>query len=121
MTESISTHSTGNALLDALPESDWKQIQPIISTVELKAQQTLSMQGELVEPVYFPTTGMVSCRASGSHGELVEVYAVGREGVVEAAAVLTGVAAIPAEVQIGGQAYRIKIDDLCHLLGATKE
>lgn len=112
---------TGNLLLDALPEADLQKIQEKLKPVVLTARQVLSTQGESVEHVYFPTTGLVSCRATGSQGELLEIYAVGHDGVVEAASILTSVAAVTAEVQIAGQAYRIRIDDLCILLAQTQE
>jgi CRP-like cAMP-binding protein len=112
---------TGNLLLDSLPEADLQKIQEKSKPVVLTVRQVLSTQGEFVEHVYFPTTGLVSCRASGSQGELLEIYAVGHDGIVEPAAILTSVAAVTSEVQIAGQAYRIRIDDLCILLNQTKE
>jgi CRP-like cAMP-binding protein len=112
---------TGNLLLDSLPEADLQKIQDKLNPVVLTARQVLSTQGEFVEHVYFPTTGLVSCRASGSQGELLEIFAVGHDGVVEPAAILTSVAAVTSEVQIAGQAYRIRIDDLCMLLSQTDE
>jgi CRP-like cAMP-binding protein len=112
---------TGNLLLDSLPEADLRKIQEKLKPVVLTTRQVLSTQGEFVEHVYFPTTGLVSCRASGSQGELLEIYSVGHDGVVEAAAILTSIAAVTAEVQIAGEAYRIKIDDLCMLLNQTEE
>jgi CRP-like cAMP-binding protein len=112
---------TGNLLLDSLPEADLQKIQEKLKPVVLTAGQLLSTQGELVQHVYFPTTAFISCRASGSNGELLEIYAAGHDGVVEAAAILTSIAAVTAQVQIAGQAYRISIDDLCVLLNQTKE
>src|SRR5215471_14617201 len=112
---------TGNLLLDSLPEADLQKIQEKLKPVVLRAGQVLSTQGELVQHVYFPTTGFISCRASGSQGELLEIYAVGHDGVVEAASILTNIAAVTAEVQIAGQAYQISIDDLCVLLNQTEE
>ena len=111
---------TGNLLLDSLPEADLQKIQKKLKPVVLTARQALSTQGELVQHVYFPTTAFISCRASGSKGELLEIYAAGHDGVVEAAAILISIAAVTAEVQIAGQAYRIRIDDLCVLLNQTE-
>ena len=110
---------TGNLLLDSLPEADLQKIQEKVKPVVLTARQVLSTQGELVQHVYFPTTGFISCSASGSQGELLEIYAVGHDG--ESAAILTSIAAVTAEVQIAGQAYRISIFDLCLLLNQTEE
>jgi CRP-like cAMP-binding protein len=112
---------TGNSLLDNLPKEDLDRIQPALKLVELTAGQVLSNQGAEIEHVYFPTTSLVSCRASGSEGETVEIYAVGHEGVVEPAAILTSVAAVTAEVQISGAAWRIRVDDLCTVIRNTTE
>ena len=112
---------TGNLLLDSLPEADLRKIQEKSKPVVLTARQVLSTQGEFVEHVYFPTTGLVSCRATGSQGELLEIYAVGHDGVVEAASILTSIAAVTSEVQIPGEAFRISIEDLCILLNQTEE
>jgi CRP-like cAMP-binding protein len=112
---------TRNTLLDALPVEDFERIQQKLDHVTLIKDQVLSTQGELVKYVYFPTQGLVSCRASGSQGETIEIYAVGREGVVEPAAILTSVAAVTAEVQIDGEAYQIEVDELCGVIRQTTE
>ena len=112
---------TGNLLLDSLPEADLRKIHEKLKPVVLTVRQVLSTQGEFVEHVYFPTTGLVSCRATGSQGELLEIYAVGHDGVVEAASILTSIAAVTSEVQIAGEAHRISIEDLCILLNQTEE
>jgi CRP-like cAMP-binding protein len=104
----------GNALLDALPPADHLLLKPHLTHVALQAGQILAIQGESVRYVYFPTTGFVSCRASGSEGETVEIYAVGNDGVVEPASILTSISAVTAEVQIAGEAYQIAIEELCH-------
>lgn len=112
---------TGNDLLDALPETDLEQLRQKLKRVILKANQILFSQGESVEHLYFPTTGLVSCRASGSQGDVIEIYTVGHEGVVEPAAILTSVAAVTAEVQISGEAYQVRVDDFCRIIRETKE
>src|SRR5262250_1584869 len=111
----------GNLLLDALPPGELSQLNKKLQRVGLTVGETLSTQGEPVEHVYFPTTALVSCRAGGSQGEIIEIYAVGHEGVVEPAAILTSIAAITAEVQIAGEAYRIRVDELCSVIRETTE
>src|SRR5689334_19797681 len=111
----------GNQLLDALPPEEFSRIDQKLQRAGLTAGQNLSTQGETVEHVYFPTTALISCRAGGSHGEVIEIYAIGHEGVVEPAAILTSIAAITAEVQIAGEAYRIKVDELCAVIRETTE
>lgn len=121
MKESVLSVSTGNSLLDSLPSEEFDRIRPSLKRVDLPAGQVLSVQGEPVEHVYFPAKGLVSCRASGSQGDMIEIYAVGHEGLVEPAVILTGVAAVTAEVQIACEAYRIKVDDLCKAIRETTE
>jgi hypothetical protein len=79
----IVKRNTGNRLLDALSEGDFETIRPHLNPVNLRVGQVLSKEGEPVDKVYFPTAGLVSCRASGSEGETIEIYAIGHEGVVE--------------------------------------
>ena len=107
MSKTVLTASTGNQLLDALPEEDLKRLQDKMHRVGLSTGQVLSTQGEPVEHVYFPTSALVSCRAGAPEGDVIEIYAVGHEGVVEPAAILTSVAAVSAEVQIAGEAYKL--------------
>jgi CRP-like cAMP-binding protein len=107
---------TGNALLDSLPPEERERLAPQLHSVRLETGRVLATQGEAVERVYFPTIGLVSCRASGLQGETVEIFAVGHDGVVEPASILTGVAAVAAEVQIAGEGYEIGIDELCGAL-----
>jgi CRP-like cAMP-binding protein len=117
----MSTGSTGNSLLDVLPQEEFGYLQEKLQLIRLTVGQTLSTQGEAVDYIYFPTTALVSCRAGGSQGEIIEIYAVGHEGIVEPAAILTSIAAVTAEVQIAGEAYRIRVDEICALIRKTTE
>jgi len=121
MSKTVLNTSTGNQLLDALPQEDLNRLQDKIQRVGLSTGQVLSRQGEPVEHVYFPTTALVSCRAGVSEGDVIEIYAVGHEGVVEPAAILTSIAAVTAEVQIAGDAYQIAIDQLCTVMQEATE
>jgi CRP-like cAMP-binding protein len=112
---------TGNSLLDSLPAEELGKVRSKARLVGLTQKQVLSTQGEPVKHVYFPTKGLVSCRASGSEGETVEIYPVGHEGLVEPASILTGIAAVTAEVLIAGEAYSIEVDDLCAVISQTTE
>ena len=116
MSQPGSSPLTGNLLLDSLPEEDRLKVWGHLNRMPLRAGQQLSVQGERVQDVYFPTSALISCGATGSQGESIQIYAVGDEGVADAAAILTGVAAVTAEVQIAGEAYRVNIDDLCGLI-----
>lgn len=121
MKESVLSVSTGNSLLDSLSADELDRIRPWLKRMDLTIGQILSVQGEPVQHVYFPTTALVSCRASGPQADMIEIYAVGHDGVVEPAAILTSIAAVTAEVQIAGEAYRIQVDDLCKVIRETSE
>lgn len=112
---------TGNLLLDALPADERERIRAKLITVAMSKDDVLSLQAESVRYVYFPITGLVSCRADTEGGETIEVHCVGREGIVEPAAILTSVAAVTSKVLIQGTAYRIEIDDLCTLIRELTE
>jgi len=114
-------HPTGNTLLDGLPASDLELMQQRLKRIELHKHQVLSTQGETMKHIYFPVSGLVSCRADGAGGETVEIHAVGHEGLVEPAAILTSVAAVTAEVQIAGEAYEIEVDELCAVIRRTTD
>ena len=113
--------TTGNLLLDGLPIDERQYLQPKLRRIDLAKEQVLSVQGEPVKNVYFPLSGLISCRASGSDGETIEIYSIGREGIADPAAVLTGIASVTTEVQIPGSAYGIAVGDLCEAIRHTTE
>jgi CRP-like cAMP-binding protein len=66
-----------------------------------------------IRHVYFVEEGLVSVLASTDTRNAVEVWLIGREGVIGSAAVL-GLSTTPLRylVQVGGDALRIDVDDL---------
>ena len=105
--------SPGNSLLQSLPARALEQIMPLMEPVTLAPRRTLQHANVPIKHIYFIEEGLVSVLASTDTRTAVEVWLVGREGVVGSAAVL-GLSATPLRylVQIGGSALRIEVDDL---------
>jgi CRP-like cAMP-binding protein len=70
-----------------------------------------------VEHLYFIEEGLVSVLAAADEGDDVEVWLIGRDGVVGGQAVL-GVNSSPLRhvVRVGGHALRVGVDDLNELI-----
>jgi CRP-like cAMP-binding protein len=79
-----------------------------LKEVELGQGALLHEQGELIERVYFPNSGMISLLAVMEHGNAVETATIGREGAVGATAGLGPRHAFTrAVVQMPGSASQI--------------
>jgi CRP-like cAMP-binding protein len=73
-----------NRLLAALGPEHIGLLAPQLSEVELEQGAMLQEQGERIERVYFPHSGMISLVAVMQQGNAVETATVGREGAVGA-------------------------------------
>lgn len=98
-----------NHLLASLPENEYALLQPHLKDVPLKQGTILSEQGEMIDQIHFPHSGMVSIVVVLSEGEKsVETATVGREGAVGAIAGLGDrKASARAIVQVAGHASRM--------------
>ena len=105
--------SPRNRLLNSLPDPQFEQISQLLEPVTLAPRRTLQHANVPIRHVYFIEDGLVSVLASTDTRNAVEVWLIGREGVVGSASVL-GLSATPLRylVQIGGSALRIDVDDL---------
>ena len=105
--------SPRNRLLNSLPDRQFEQISQLLEPVTLAPRRTLQHANVPIRHVYFIEDGLVSVLASTDTRNAVEVWLIGREGVVGSASVL-GLSATPLRylVQIGGSALRIDVDDL---------
>ncbi len=102
-----------NHLLRSLPRRDWERLQPYLHRVALKSRRVLQHACVPIEHVYFIEDGLVSVLASADERSAVEIWLIGREGAIGAAALL-GARTSPLRhfVQIGGSALRISVEDL---------
>ena len=73
-----------NQLLQAVEASIQSRFKPRFQQAELKREEILYSQGDELERVYFPTSGLVGIRAETTDGESVESSMVGREGAIGA-------------------------------------
>ena len=104
--------SPRNSLLQSIPARQFEQIAHLMESVTLAPRRILQHANVPIKPVISSRRDLFrSWRARTRNA--VEVWLVGREGVVGSAAVL-GVGSTPLRylVQIGGSALRIGVDDL---------
>lgn len=113
MPNNRSSEMSQNLLLSRLPSVVRVQIDGLLEPVSLDKGATLFDIGEDLRHGYFPTSGLVSLVALTPNGDVVEVAAVARDGVVGLSALLH-VATAPhqATVRLPGQALRFRADVL---------
>ncbi|MFD1123383.1 Crp/Fnr family transcriptional regulator [Methylophilus flavus] len=98
-----------NHLLEALPESDYKRIQPMLEHVHMPLGHTLYESGGQLQHVYFPTTSIVSLLYVLESGASAEIAVVGNEGVLGISLFMGGeTTPSRAVVQSAGYGYRMK-------------
>ena len=97
-----------NRLLAKLPAEEVARLRGEMQSVRLEPGQTIYEADQPIESVYFLEEGMVSVVSVMRDGAVIEVAAIGSEGVVGSMA-LFGVPSIPYRytVQVPGRAKRI--------------
>ncbi|HEX8424445.1 MAG TPA: Crp/Fnr family transcriptional regulator [Pyrinomonadaceae bacterium] len=102
-----------NQLLSALPEKEYERLRPHLELVRLPQGKILYDPGDTIRHVYFLMGGMVSLLSITVEGKMIEVGAIGNEGLVGTPALL-GFTTSPYQtvVQLPCQAKRIKLDTL---------
>src|SRR5256885_9132218 len=99
-------------LLSGLEEPERLLLAPLFTSVELEPEHLLYEAGQPIEYIYFPQRGAVSLTRS-QDGRVVEVGTIGREGVVGSSVLLlTPMSVSRTFVQFGGEAQRMRTDDL---------
>jgi CRP-like cAMP-binding protein len=98
-----------NQLLAALPETEYRRIQPELELVQLRVGEVLYESGDHLRHVYFPTTLIASLLYVMEDGSSAEVAVVGKEGIL-GVALFTGGDAMPYRtvVQTAGYAYKLR-------------
>ena len=106
----LSDDFRANHLLGALVEEDLRALEPHLELVRLTSAKFCDADVSAAN-VYFPTTAVMSLLYLMEDGSIVEVAAIGREGMV-GAQTLTGGGAPPSRVEIrsSGMAYRISVN-----------
>lgn len=70
-----------NRLLAALPEEDFRLLRHQLVPVQLSRGESIYMQGDKVEHLYFPVSCVLSTVGILSDGATVEIAMIGHEGV----------------------------------------
>lgn len=71
-----------NRLLAALPDEEFARLQPYLRRVQLQRRQSLYLQGERIDYVYFANGGVCAVTAPTSNAMMVQVEPVGDEGML---------------------------------------
>ena len=106
--------SAMNQLLDALPDEDYRCLEPFLKKVNLPPLYFLYKSDVAIKYVYFPITAMASVIATTIDGQAAEVGVIGCEGMI-GIEVLMGVDSSAKEVlmQLAGGAWQIKTENNC--------
>jgi CRP-like cAMP-binding protein len=102
---------TRNQILMRLPHDEYIRLRAQLDEVSLHLKQQVYEQGEPIEYVVFPESGVISLVKVLHDGNIVETGTIGNEGMVGLPAVF-GVrrAVLRAFCQIPGRALRIRAD-----------
>lgn len=102
-----------NRLLKALPPETLRRLAPCFDAVTLKRSQVIDHVDDRVEYSYFINRGLVSVVKTMRDGRVVEIGAVGVEGITDSNALfILDNAVLETIVQIPGAAYRIRRQQL---------
>jgi CRP-like cAMP-binding protein len=108
---------TNNELLRSLSRRDHDALKPYLERVPLKANRVLHHGRAPMEYVYFLEEGLVSVLAEVGGGDLIEVWLVGREGMVGTPAILGVMTSRHRRiVHLGGSAFRLRCEDLAKVM-----
>src|SRR5260370_33213232 len=99
---------TSNRLLLALPRPDFDRLRPNLQPVELARRQVIHTVNSPITHLYFIEGGLVSLVKTMQDGRMIEIGAVGIEGLAVANAILgVSSAVLDSIVHIPGRARRI--------------
>jgi CRP-like cAMP-binding protein len=111
-----------NLLLQALPRRDYERLSPSLERVVLTPRRVLQHAQIAIHHLYFIEEGLVSVLANTGERSTVEVWLIGREGLVGCPALLgAGGSPLRYFVQVGVSALRIGVDDLRQAMAEMPE
>jgi CRP-like cAMP-binding protein len=97
-----------NHLLAVVPPSEFLELQPHLTTVDLRPRERVADANQVIEAVYFPLDAVLSMAAVDRDGGTVEVGSVGCEGMTGFPLLLgADQSTSRVVVQIGGRAERM--------------
>ena len=102
-----------NHLLATLPALERARLAPRLLRIPFKTKQVLYRQGQPIDRLYFPDSGVISLVSTMDDGKSVEVGVVGNEGAIGIHA-LYGSATMPCEAlaHMPGEADSLTVTDL---------
>jgi len=111
-----------NRLLARLTPPDLAQIKPHLTLVQFAQRTPLVTPGEPIQRCYFFESGVASIISTTPDGKQAEIGIVGREGMVDLAAVLGG-RSTPLEVfvQIPGEAYAVATGEVVKMVDECRD
>jgi len=115
--DSSAKRAGANHILRSLPEKEYETLLPKLERVTLPQKRVLYASGAAILEGYFVDEGLISSLTVMQNGDSVEVGIVGDEGFV-GLPILLNIAhsSVLVNVQIPGEALRIKADALHQLL-----
>lgn len=103
--------TTGNWILDALPDEEFQNLEAGMDRLELVEKETLLTPDRPGSWTYFPTSGVISFLREFHDGSQIEVGVVGREGMAGLHMVLeSNLESLRAVVQCRGTVCRVDSD-----------
>ncbi|MGA8524327.1 MAG: Crp/Fnr family transcriptional regulator [Candidatus Dormiibacterota bacterium] len=103
-----------NRLLETVPAAQRQRLTAAISTVRLEPRTVLFEPRQHIDVVDFPRTCVVSLVTPFHDGTIVEVAAVGSEGIVGVPLALGGALAVQAICSVGGWSDRMDATTFTH-------
>jgi CRP-like cAMP-binding protein len=98
----------GNQLLDALPQAETLRLTRSLRKVFVDIRTVLFEPGRTVDSVHFPLNCVVSLVTPLLDGAIVEVAAVGNDGIVGVPMVFGGALTVQALCSVAGWAHRME-------------
>lgn len=97
-----------NRLLAALPEDEYRRLEPYLMPISLSAGTVLYEASEKIDTVYFPNTALISLVSILANGATTEISLIGGTGMVGLPVILgSGYSNHRAIVQVPDNAMKI--------------
>lgn len=102
---------SANLLLSGLPNEDKKRFMAACEPVELIFSETLTMPGQRISHVYFPTESLISLIEPIDGNPGLEVGLIGNEGMLGISLVL-GIDVAPLHALVQGQGKALRMESV---------
>ena len=117
----ISAVSRQNRLLGALPPATLAQLLPHLTPIKIKRGAVIYELDAPIGSVYFVTSGLLSLVKTMRDGRMVEIGAIGTEGVAGVNALFdVDTAMFETFMQVPGAALRIPVHELVKLMESDR-